>query len=272
MCGWKVDIGVGIGKAAVILPPSRLMESQKFGDMTPIAADLLAVRARIAAAVRAVGRDPASVRLLAVSKTFSASEIRAAFEGGQRAFGENYANEVAEKAASLAGLGLEWHFIGSLQANKTQTVAECCDWVHGIDRLKIAERLSMQRDADRFPLQVCLQVNVSGETNKNGVAPDEAVPLARAVAALPRLCLRGLMCIPEPSEDQSLLRRRFALLRQLSGQLREEGFALDTLSMGMSHDLEVAIAEGATIVRVGTAIFGERGKAGMTRTGKRVLQ
>jgi pyridoxal phosphate enzyme (YggS family) len=236
------------------------MKSQKFGDMSPIAAALCAVRARIAIAARTAGRDPASVRLLAVSKTFPTSDIRAAFEAGQRCFGENYANEVAEKAASLTGLGLEWHFIGPLQGNKTRAVAECCDWVHGIDRLKIAERLSMQRDTDRFPLQVCLQVNVSGEASKSGVAPDEAVPLARAVAALPRLCLRGLMCIPEPSEDQSLLRRRFALLRQLSEQCREEGLALDTLSMGMSHDLEIAIAEGATIVRIGTAIFGEREK------------
>jgi pyridoxal phosphate enzyme (YggS family) len=236
------------------------MKSQKFGDMTSIAAALCAVRMRIAAAARATGRDPASIRLLAVSKTFPASNIRTAFEAGQRSFGENYANEVAEKAALLTGLGLEWHFIGPLQGNKTRTVAECCDWVHGIDRLKIAERLSMQRDPDRFPLQVCLQVNVSGEASKSGVAPDEAVPLAHAVAALPRLCLRGLMCIPEPTEDQSLLRRRFALLRQLSEQLQGEGLALDTLSMGMSHDLEIAIAEGATIVRIGTAIFGEREK------------
>jgi pyridoxal phosphate enzyme (YggS family) len=248
------------------------MKSQKFGDMTPIAAALCAVRARIAAAARAVGRDPASIRLLAVSKTFPAQDIRAAFEAGQRDFGENYAGEVAEKAVALAGLGLEWHFIGPLQGNKTRTVAECCDWVHGIGRLKIAERLSMQRAADRLPLQVCLQVNVSGEASKSGVAPDEAVPLAHAIAALPRLCLRGLMCIPEPGGEQSLLRRRFALLRQLSEQLRWEGLALDTLSMGMSHDLEAAIAEGATIVRIGTAIFGEREKADVLRTGELIPQ
>jgi len=244
------------------------MKSQKFGDMTPIAAAIRAVRARIDTAAQAVGRDPASIHLLAVSKTCSALEVRAALEAGQRAFGENYANEVAEKAASLAGLGVEWHFIGSLQGNKTRIVAECCDWVHGIERLKIAERLSMQRDPGRLPLQVCLQVNVSGEASKSGVPPDEVVPLARAVAALPRLCLRGLMCIPEPSEDQSLLRRRFALLRQMGEQLRTEGLQLDTLSMGMSHDLETAIAEGATIVRVGTAIFGER----KSRTGELVSQ
>lgn len=247
------------------------MKSQKFSDMTPIAAALCAVRARIAAAACSVGRDPASIRLLAVSKTFPASDIRAAFEAGQCAFGENYAGEMAEKAASLAGLGLEWHFIGPLQSNKTRIVAECCDWVHSIDRLKIAERLSVQRDADHLPLQVCLQVNVSGEASKSGVAPDEVVPLGRAVAALPQLCLRGLMCIPEPSEDQSLLRRRFALLRQLYEQLRTEGLSLDTLSMGMSHDLEIAIAEGATVVRVGAAIFGEREKTDMTRTGESIL-
>ena len=250
---------MGIGKTAVILLASHLMKSQKFGDMTPIAVALRAVRARIVAAARAAGRDPASIHLLAVSKTCSVSDVRAALEAGQHAFGENYANEVAEKSASLAGLGLEWHFIGPLQGNKTRVVAGCCDWVHSIDRLKTAERLSTQRDADRFPLQICLQVNISGEASKSGVSPGEVSKLAHAVAALPRLCLRGLMCIPEPSEDQSLLRRRFALLRQLSEQLRVEGLALDTLSMGMSHDLEAAIAEGATIVRVGTAIFGERG-------------
>jgi len=232
--------------------------------MTPIAVALRAARARIVAAARNAGRDPASIHLLAVSKTFPASNVRAALEAGQCAFGENYANEVAEKAAALAGLGLEWHFIGPLQGNKTRIVAECCDWVHSIDRLKIAERLSMQRDTDRPPLQVCLQVNVSGEASKSGVPPGEVSSLAHAVAALPQLCLRGLMCIPEPSEDQLLLRSRFALLRQLSEQLRAEGLLLDTLSMGMSHDLEAAIAEGATIVRVGTAIFGER----ESRTGR----
>ena len=260
----KNDPNASIEKAAVILLPSYLIKSQKFSDMTPIAAALRTVRARIDAAARAVGRDPASILLLAVSKTCSTLDVRAALDAGQHAFGENYANELAEKAASLAGLGLEWHFIGSLQGNKTRIVAECCDWVHGIDRLKIAERLSMQRDANRLPLQVCLQVNVSGELSKSGVPPGEVISLAHAVAALPRLCLRGLMCIPEPSEDPSLLRHRFALLRQMGEQLRSEGLHLDTLSMGMSHDLETAIAEGATIVRVGTAIFGEREKAGTT--------
>ncbi|MDR0633937.1 MAG: YggS family pyridoxal phosphate-dependent enzyme [Azoarcus sp.] len=229
--------------------------------MAVIFSNLRTVHARIDAAARAVGRDPASVRLLAVSKTLPAAHVRAAFEAGQRAFGENYAQEGAEKAAALAGLGLEWHFIGPLQSNKTQLVADTFDWVHSIDRLKIAERLSTRRDAARPPLQVCLQVNISGETTKHGVAPEKAPALARAVAALPRLHLRGLMCIPEPGEDRVLLRRRFAALRQLRERLTAEGLALDTLSMGMSHDLETAIAEGATIVRVGTAIFGARQKA-----------
>ncbi|MDR2093804.1 MAG: YggS family pyridoxal phosphate-dependent enzyme [Azoarcus sp.] len=226
--------------------------------MASIITNLRVVRARIAAAARAAGRDPASVSLLAVSKTWPASQVHAAFEAGQRAFGENYVQEGTEKVAALAELGLVWHFIGPVQSNKTRLVADAFDWVHSIDRLKIAERLSAQRDAARPPLQVCLQVNVSGEASKSGVAPDEAPALAHAVAALPRLCLRGLMCIPEPDGDQGTLRRRFALLRQLRERLVSEGLALDTLSMGMSHDLEAAIAEGATLVRVGTAIFGER--------------
>ncbi|MDR1229121.1 MAG: YggS family pyridoxal phosphate-dependent enzyme [Azoarcus sp.] len=230
--------------------------------MASIITNLRAVHARIAAAARAAGRDPASVNLLAVSKTWPASHVRAAFEVGQRAFGENYVQEGIEKVAALAGPGLEWHFIGPVQSNKTRLVADAFDWVHSIDRLKTAERLSAQRDARRPPLQVCLQVNVSGEASKSGIAPDETAALARAVAALPRLRLRGLMCIPEPDGDRDLLRRRFALLRQLRERLASEGLALDTLSMGMSHDLETAIAEGATIVRVGTAIFGERQKAG----------
>jgi pyridoxal phosphate enzyme (YggS family) len=228
--------------------------------MTSIFANLQAVRARIATAANAAGRDPASVSLLAVSKTRPADDIRTAVEGGQRAFGENYAREGAEKVAALAGLGLAWHFIGPLQANKTRLVAESFDWVHSLDRLKIAERLSAQRDARRPPLQVCLQVNVSGEQSKSGVAPEEVIALAHQVADLPRLNLRGLMCIPEPTDDPALLRQRFAGLRQLRDDLIADGLMLDTLSMGMSHDLEAAIAEGASIVRVGTAIFGERAR------------
>ena len=226
--------------------------------MTSIAARLQAVRARVAAAAEAAGRDPATIGLLAVSKTWPAEAVREAVAAGQRAFGENYVQEGAAKAAALAGLGLEWHFIGPLQSNKTRTVANAFDWVHGIDRLKIAERLSAQRDVHLQPLNVCLQVNVSGEHGKSGVAPTELGALARAVAALPRLALRGLMCIPEPTDEVALQRARFAALRRLKDEPAAGGLALDTLSMGMSNDLEAAIAEGATIVRVGSAIFGPR--------------
>jgi pyridoxal phosphate enzyme (YggS family) len=198
------------------------------------------------------------VRLLAVSKTKPAADVRAAVAAGQRAFGENYVQEGVDKIAALGSAGLEWHFIGPLQSNKTRPVAETFDWVHGIERLKIAERLSAQRKPDLPPLNVCIQVNVSGEASKSGVAPGELPALAQAVAALPQLRLRGLMCIPEPSDDENLVRSRFATLRRLRDALVTDGMTLDTLSMGMSHDLEAAIAEGATIVRVGTAIFGER--------------
>ncbi|PKO51170.1 MAG: YggS family pyridoxal phosphate-dependent enzyme [Betaproteobacteria bacterium HGW-Betaproteobacteria-21] len=226
--------------------------------MTSISANLQAVAARIAAAALAAGRDPASIALLVVSKTRPAEDVRAAALVGQNAFGENYVQEGVDKIDALRGLALEWHFIGPLQSNKTRAVAQAFDWVHGIERLKIAERLSAQRDVHLPPLQVCIQVNVSGEQSKSGVAPGDAAALARAVAGLPRLQLRGLMCIPEPSEDEALLRTRFATLRRLKDELVEGGLMLDTLSMGMSHDLELAIAEGATMVRVGTAIFGER--------------
>ena len=226
--------------------------------MTSIAANLQAVRARIAAACVAAGRSVGSVQLLAVSKTWPAACLRAAAAAGQHAFGENYAQEAIDKATELAALGLEWHFIGPLQSNKTRLVAENFAWVHSVDRLNIAERLAAQRPPALAPLQVCIQVNVSGETSKSGCAPDQAASLAHAAAALPNLCLRGLMAIPEPSDDVSLQRRRFALLRQLRDRINTEGLLLDTLSMGMSHDLEAAIMEGATLVRVGTAIFGER--------------
>lgn len=213
---------------------------------------------RIARAAEAAGRDAADVRLLAVSKTWPADSVREAAAAGQRAFGENYVQEGAEKVDALAGLGLEWHFIGPLQSNKTRQVANRFAWVHSIDRLKIAERLSAQRDVHLPPLAVCIQVNVSGEASKSGVAPDELPALAHAVAALPRLRLRGLMAIPEPTSDVALQRARFAALRALRDRLNAEGLALDTLSMGMSDDLEAAIAEGSTMVRVGTAIFGSR--------------
>lgn len=226
--------------------------------MTTISTNLQAVRARIAAAAQLAGRAVEDIRLLAVSKTFPPERVREAAQAGQIAFGENYLQESLEKIAALADLGLEWHFIGPLQSNKTRPVAEHFSWVHGIERLKIAERLSAARGAARPPLQVCIQVNVSGEASKSGVSPGEAAALAHAVAGLPNLRLRGLMAIPEPTDDMPLARQRFAMLRELLEALNKAGMALDTLSMGMSHDLEAAILEGATIVRVGTAIFGER--------------
>lgn len=229
--------------------------------MTSIGSNLQAVRRRIAAACDACGRDPAEVTLLAVSKTWPAASVEAAAAAGQRAFGENYVQEGVAKAEALAALGLEWHFIGPLQSNKTRPVAAHFQWVHSVDRLKIAQRLAEQRDAHLPPLNLCIQVNVSGEASKSGAAPAEVPALAQAVAALPRLRLRGLMAIPEPTEDLALLACRFASLRQLWDELVAGGLMLDTLSMGMSHDLEVAIAEGATLVRVGTAIFGQRAAA-----------
>ena len=227
--------------------------------MTTIPANLQAVIQRIAAACAQVGRDPAAVRLLAVSKTWPEAAIRTAAEAGQIAFGESYVQEALPKMAALADLGLAWHFIGPLQSNKTRFVAENFAWVHSIERLKIAERLSVQRPAHLPPLNVCVEVNVSGEVSKSGCTLEEAPALCHAVAALPRLKLRGLMAIPEPDNEKSALaRRRFAAVRELQERLIAEGLALDTLSMGMSYDLEAAIMEGATIVRVGTAIFGER--------------
>lgn len=228
--------------------------------MTTISTNLQAVRARIAAAAEMAGRPPESIGLLAVSKTFPAEQVREAAGAGQLAFGENYVQEGLAKIAALEGLGLEWHFIGPLQSNKTRLVAEHFTWVHGVERFKIAERLSEARGAGQPPLQVCVQVNVSGEASKSGVSPGDTAALARAVATLPNLRLRGLMAIPEPTDDMALARRRFATLRELRDTLNEAGLALDTLSMGMSHDLEAAILEGATLVRVGTAIFGERAR------------
>jgi len=228
--------------------------------MTDIARHLEAVRQRIAAAAASAARDPRSIELLAVSKTFPADAVRAARAAGQRAFGENYAQEAITKIDALADLRaqLEWHFIGPLQSNKTRAVAERFDWVHSVDRLKIAQRLSGQRPDTLPPLNVCLQINVSGEASKSGVAPDEAAEVARAIAALPRIALRGLMSIPEPAGDLAAQRAPHRRLFELFEQLRAGGLALDTLSMGMSADLEAAVLEGATIVRVGTAIFGAR--------------
>ena len=226
--------------------------------MTTIYANLQAVLTRIDAAARSCGRNPAEIALLAVSKTWPADDVCEAAAAGQRAFGENYVQEGVAKAQALAALGLEWHFIGPLQSNKTRAVAETFAWVHSIDRLKIAQRLSEQRPDDLPPLQVCLQVNVSDENSKSGVGLDDVSVAAHAIAALPRLRLRGLMAIPAPTDDIHAQRRAFRGLREAFERLCREGLPLDTLSMGMSHDLEAAVAEGATLVRVGTAIFGER--------------
>lgn len=218
------------------------------------------VRTRIVIACTAAGRDPASVRLLAVSKTFDAEAVRAAHAAGQTAFGENYVQEGVAKIEALADLRdrLEWHCIGPLQSNKTRVVAEHFDWVHSIDRLKIAERLAGQRPAHLPPLQVCLQVNVDGGANKSGVSPQEALALARAVAALPRLRLRGLMAIPEPAPDFEAQRALFLRAAAVFEEVRAAGIEVDTLSLGMSADLEAAVAAGSTMVRIGAAIFGRR--------------
>ena len=229
--------------------------------MTTISANLQAVHARIETAARACGRAPETVGLLAVSKTWPASSVREAAMAGQRAFGENYVQEGIDKIREVARPDLEWHFIGPLQGNKTRQVAETFDWVHSVDRLKIAERLAQHRPETLPPLQVCLQVNISGEDTKSGVAPQEAPALAQRIAQLPRISLRGLMAIPAPAADFAGQREPFRRLRLLFEQLVREGLALDTLSMGMSNDIEAAIAEGATLVRVGTAIFGERNRS-----------
>ena len=219
---------------------------------------LQAVRGRIARACGEAGRDPATVQLLAVSKTFGAAAVRALAAAGQDAFGENYVQEALEKQAALADLPLAWHFIGPIQSNKTRPIAENFAWAHSVDRLKVAERLSVQRPPGLPPLQVCLEVNVSGEASKSGVSPAELPALADAVARLPALRLRGLMAIPAPTPDPAAQRAVFRRVRDQFDALKARGHDLDTLSMGMSADLEAAILEGATIVRVGTALFGER--------------
>lgn len=219
---------------------------------------LHAVQMRIARATTEAGREAAAVSLLAVSKTFDAAAVRDLAACGQREFGENYVQEALDKQAQLADFPLVWHFIGPIQSNKTRAIAEHFSWVHGVDRLKIAERLSAQRPAGLPTLQVCIEVNVSGETSKGGVPVAELPELADAVAALPRLQLRGLMAIPAPMADRDAQRAAFRQVRLAFDALNSHGHSLDTLSMGMSADLEAAILEGATIVRVGTALFGER--------------
>jgi len=233
---------------------------------TPLQERLAAVRTRIAKACESASRHADTVHLLAVSKTFPAAVVQEAAATGQADFGENYLQEAIDKITALrtmtsppmATAPLVWHFIGPIQSNKTRPIAENFDWVHTIDRDKIARRLSEQRPDNLPPLQVCIQVNVSGEASKSGVAPGDVAELARLVAGLPRLTLRGLMAIPEPTEDMTLQRQRFATLRGLLESLQKDGLAVDTLSMGMSADMDAAIAEGATMVRIGTAIFGAR--------------
>jgi pyridoxal phosphate enzyme (YggS family) len=226
--------------------------------MTAILSNLQATRQAIEQAAKTARRNVTEVRLLAVSKTFPAAAVREAYVGGQIAFGENYLQEALDKIGALRDLPLEWHFIGPIQSNKTRPIAENFAWVHGVDRLKIAERLSEQRPPHLPPLNICLQVNVSGEDSKSGVAPTDVLELAQAVRPLPRLKLRGLMTIPSPATDEIEQREPFAQMRVLLEQLNSQGMALDTLSMGMSHDFPAAILEGATIVRIGTAIFGSR--------------
>lgn len=230
--------------------------------MSSIAQNLQRVQHQITVATEKSGRAPSSVQLLAVSKTFDASAVLEAVQAGQRAFGENYLQEALEKIAALTALApqasLEWHFIGPIQSNKTRPIAEHFDWVHSVDRLKIAQRLSEQRPAERGPLNICLQVNISDEDSKSGLTPAELPQVAAQVAQLPGLRLRGLMAIPAPSADVVQQRAAFAAVRRLQEQLQADGLALDTLSMGMSADLDAAVAEGASIVRIGSAIFGAR--------------
>lgn len=223
--------------------------------MSTIADNILQVSSRIHAATAAAGRDENSVQLLAVSKTKPAEALREAYAAGLRDFGENYLQEALGKQLELADLPLIWHFIGPIQSNKTRSIAEHFAWVHSVDRLKIAQRLSEQRPADLPPLNICIQVNVSGEASKSGCTPQDLPALAEAISALPRLKLRGLMAIPEPTEDRAEQDAAFAAVQRLQASL---DLPLDTLSMGMSHDLESAIAQGATWVRIGTALFGAR--------------
>jgi len=223
--------------------------------MSTIAENISTLAERIHSAAQAVQRDPASVGLLAVSKTKPASDLREAYDAGLRDFGENYLQEALGKQAELSDLPLIWHFIGPIQSNKTRAIAEHFAWVHSVDRLKIAQRLSEQRPPELPPLNICIQVNVSGEASKSGCSPEDLPALAQAISVLPNLKLRGLMAIPEPTDDRDEQNASFAAVSTLQAQL---GLPLDTLSMGMSHDLEAAIAQGATWVRIGTALFGAR--------------
>lgn len=226
--------------------------------MPTIAQRLTEVRTKIRQAEDRAGRPAGSVKLLAVSKTRPVTELQAAIAEGQTAFGESYVQEAVPKITALSGQGLEWHFIGPIQSNKTALIAQHFAWVHSVDRAKIAQRLNEQHPPGAPPLNVCLQLNLSGEASKSGILPAALPELAALVARLPNLCLRGLMTIPAPEDDPVKQRRPFRALHALFEELRQRGYALDTLSMGMTDDLEAAIAEGATIVRIGTAIFGPR--------------
>ena len=235
--------------------------------MTTISKRLQAVKTGIHHAGLEFGRHPDSIAMLAVSKAQSADRIREAYSAGQRAFGENYLQEALDKQLQLADLDIEWHYIGPIQSNKTQAIAQHFSWVHSIDRIKIVERLSAARSTDLPPLQVCIQVNVSGEASKSGVEPSDVLPLAEAIIRLPQLRLRGLMAIPAPTQDMTVQRKQFGLVREtlvaLKDQLQKSGHkqqaaGLDTLSMGMSDDYPAALAEGSTMVRIGSAIFGAR--------------
>ena len=225
---------------------------------TDLVRNISEVTRRIRSAEVAADREEHSVSLLAVSKTKSAALIRVAYQQGQTAFGENYAQEILEKAPQLADLPIEWHFVGPIQSNKTATIATYCDWVHSVDRLKIARRLSQQRPPDKDPLNVLIQVNISGESSKSGVSPEALPDLAERVSLLPGILLRGLMAIPAPQKADASPRAAFRALRELKDDLASALPDFDTLSMGMSADLEDAIAEGATLVRIGTDIFGAR--------------
>ena len=226
--------------------------------MTTITSNLQAVRDAIAAAAAGAGRRAGDIHLLAVSKTFAATALREAYRAGQTCFAESYVQEALDKIAALNDIPIEWHYIGPIQSNKTRSIAENFAWVHSVDRLKVAERLSAQRPEHLPPLQICLQVNISGEASKSGVTPAQAGMLAMQIAPLPRLTLRGLMAVPAPGPGGDAQRPAFAALRVLRDRLNRQGLQLDTLSMGMSHDYPAAIAEGATMVRIGTAIFGNR--------------
>lgn len=232
--------------------------------MSAISQNLQAVRNNIYVSAKAAERNPDDVRLLAVSKSWDAQAILDAVRAGQRTFGESYEQEAIGKMMAVKaiepGLELEWHFIGPIQSNKTRSIAEHFDWVHAVDRERIAQRLSDQRPTNRLPLNVCIQVNVSNEDTKSGIAAEETLALAQVITALPRLRLRGLMAIPEPEDDPKKQREAFATLKTLFDEICQQGFEMDTLSMGMTDDMAAAIAEGSTIVRVGTAIFGQREK------------